>query len=73
MLLETRRSEIDDLNLRVAWVSEQDVLRLQVAVNDALLFEQQKGRQKLLRKASNQAKREATERVHLDKLIQVHT
>ena len=53
-------------------LSEEDVLRLQVTVDDLVLLEQVQRAQELLGKATNQLEREATESVGLDELVEIH-
>ena len=53
-------------------MSKQDVLRLEIAVNDALALKQTQRAEHLLRETSDERKGEAFEFVRLDELVQVH-
>ena len=51
---------------------QQNVLRLQVAVDHALALEKGQGAQHLLGKPTDQREREALELIGLDELVEVH-
>ncbi len=51
---------------------EQNVLRLQIAVDNLALLEENQGAKDLLGKAANDFERKAAERMRLDEFVEVH-
>ena len=70
-MLEATGSEIDDLEARLVWALQKDVLWLQVAVNELLFTEVLECLQNLNGEPPDQTERHSFEVVVLDKLIQV--
>jgi hypothetical protein len=71
-VLEATASKINNLDLRVHWVSQQDIFGLEIAMYDALAFQQTKGAKHLFREAPDKRKREALEFIGFYKFVQVH-
>lgn|SRR5690242_940711 len=72
LVLETARSKVDDLDLRVQWMREQNVLRLQIAVDHPLTLQQNQRAQHLLAETADKTRGKALELVCLDELVQIH-
>jgi len=51
---------------------QENVFRLEIAMDDPVLFKQQQTAQKLLGEAPHYVDREASEGVGLDELVQIH-
>jgi len=53
-ILETTGAEIDYFDLRMDWMSKQDIFRLQIAVNDFVTMQQDETAQQLLGESANE-------------------
>lgn len=71
-VFEATRAKVDDFDLRVHGMCQQNVFRLQIAVDDFMLLEQDQSLKQLFRKPSDQLQRESSEIVDLDEFIEVH-
>lgn len=71
-IFKTAGTEINDLDLRMHWMSKQYVLRLEIAVDDLVTVKKYEAGQELLRKAPNQLQRETLKVVRFDEFVQIH-
>lgn len=53
------------------WMRQKDILGLQIAVNDLVLFEQHQRAEKLSGHAPDNVQRESTERIRLDPFVEI--
>lgn len=72
LVLEATRAKIDDLDLGMEGVAQEDILRLKIAVNDLLLFQEVQRTENLFRETPDDAQRKSSELVEFDELIEVH-
>lgn len=72
LLFATRAAEIDDSDVGFPGFTKQDVLRLEIAVNDVLLLQQNQTCHHLTREATNEREGKALEVVRADELIKVN-
>ena len=70
-VLEARRSKVDDLDSRLIWCLEKDVLGLEVTMNDLVIFDVFQTLQDLNGKSADQTQTYSLEVVVFDELIQV--
>ena len=72
MVLETRRTVVDDFYPRLIRLLEQDVLGLEITVDDVVVALEFQSLQDLDGEATNQADRNTLEVIRLDELVKVH-
>ncbi len=72
LVLVAARAEVNDLYTTAALLLQQDILRLQVTVDDAVLVESVQALQNGVRELAHELQAEALELVLLDQLVQVH-
>ena len=72
MVLEAATSIVNDFDPRLIRLLEQNIFRLQVAMNDSVLPLVFQGLQDLNREPSNQPDRHPPELIVLNKLIEVY-
>ncbi len=70
-VLEAAAAEVDYLDARLVYFSQQDVFGLQVAVDDGVLAEVVEGNENLDGESLDEVEGETLEVVHLDELVQV--
>ena len=69
--LEAARPEVDDLNAAAAELAEEDVLRLEIAVDDVRAEEQRQTLEQRVRELADEVRSETAQLVLLDNLIEV--
>jgi hypothetical protein len=69
--LATRGAKVNDANVSFASLTQEDILRLEIAMNDALLLKENQTGEELTGEAADEWKREADEVVSADELVEV--
>lgn len=71
-VLETTRTKVDHLDFGAHWVSKQNILGLEIAVDNPLVVKKYQSPKKLLRKSTNKFQGESSEVMRLDEFIEIH-
>ena len=71
-VLETARSEINRSNVRGQRVNQEDIFRLQIAMNNLLRMQQDQCAKHLFRETTYELQVKASEVMRLDELVEIH-
>lgn len=72
LILEATATIVDDLDARLVWLLQKDILRLEIAVDNVVVALKFESLQYLNGEAPNQARRYSLEVVLLNKLVEIH-
>lgn len=70
-MFEARRPEVDDLDGTLRRMLEQNVLRLEIAMNDSMMSKQRERAEDLRGESTDEGRRESSKAVGLDEFVEI--